>query len=193
MKSRMLTMKEITELSKELTQRVKTCQPEYVISIERGGCFIGEVIAQELNLPHHSIRIKRWYEKMPPFCYSFVRFLRNDLPSPFNKICGYLVNQLICFISSVAKPKLIGEFNSTIDLDARILLVDDDIGTTGITMTSSLNYLQQKGFKNISTAIIIQYGKKIIADYSVINNSSSRIIFPWPWRETRRNQQTAPL
>lgn len=186
MKCGMLTIEETARLSKELAQKVKTCRPEYVISIARGGCFIGEVIARELNLPHRSIRFKKWYAKVPPFCYSFVRFLRNGLPSPLKKICGYLINQLLCFIGSRLKPKPIRELDITIDLNTRILLVDDDIGMTGATMTSALNYLRRKGFKNISTAIIIQYGKKIIADYSLINAPSSTILFPWPWRSSRR-------
>jgi len=182
MKDRKITIEETVRLSKELAQIAMSGRPDCVISIKRGGFFIGKVIAQELDLPHHSIKVKKWYSRVPRFCYSFVRFLRDNLPSPFNRICWYLVIQLVCLINRRVKPKLTGGFNGVIDLDARILLVDDDIGMTGVTMGSTFDYLRQRGFRNISTAVIIQYGKEFIADYSVINNPSLLIIFPWPWR-----------
>ena len=187
---RQITIEEAKKLSRDLAQRAKECHPDCIISIKNGGWLIGRVIAQELDLPHHSLKVKKWYSKASRFCYIVVRFLRNDLPSPLNRMCEYLVTQLIHFISRTAKPKVRGEFIGAIDLNAKILLVDDDIGT-GRTMTSALNFLQQEGHKNIFTAVVIQYGG-FTADYSILPSSSS-ISFPWPWRMLTRKQQAAPL
>ena len=184
MEVRKVTIKEIVQLSKELAQKVRDCQPECVISIERGGYFIGEIIAKELGLPHHSIKIKRWHSKIPPYGHSLVRFIRYDLPSPFNRICRYVVNHLIDLINNKTKLEVTQNSNDEIDLNARILLIDDDVGRTGRTMRSALDCLKQKGFKHITTAVIQNENKEaFIADYSVVP-SSPLLIFLWPWRLT---------
>lgn len=182
MESNKITIEETIQLSRTLAQRAMNCQPDFVISIKNGGWFIGRIVAQELGLSHYSIKFKKWYSGVPHFCYTFVRFLRYGLPPPLNIICGYLVNQLLCFLHWKNKPKLVSGLNIATDLDAKILLVDDDIGVTGATMKAAVACLKQRGFKNIFTAVIIQYGEKFITDYSVIDNPSPPLIFPWPWR-----------
>lgn len=72
-------------------------------------------------------------------------------------------------------------FNGEMGPEARILLVDDDVGSTGMTMKSVFNYLQAKGFKNIKTAVIRGNSQKFPVNYSVTPETPV-LLFPWPWR-----------
>ncbi len=186
MENRKVTIDEVVQLSKELARKAVPFQPDCVISIERGGCFIGKVVADELRLPHYSIRVKKWYYKIPKWCFILVRTIRTHLPWPFNKIFEHLINFLVRLLNYALKPKPMGNFNGNIRPKTRILLVDDDIGCSGLTMKSASDYLRQKGFENLKTAVIRGNEKRIVTDYSVVPTKPT-LLFPWPWRNLEEN------
>lgn len=180
MEKKKIAFQEVDRLSRKLAEKAAFYQPDCVISIERGGCYIGEIIAGELNLPHYSVRMSKWYYKVPRWFLRLVRFIRSNAPWPFNNIFESLVNWVSCSLTRIIKPKPAESFNGFIGLKARILLVDDDIGVSGLTMQSTLDYLQQRGFENIKTAAI-RGDKSFNVDYSVAPTTPI-LLFPWPWR-----------
>lgn len=184
MGNRKATFEEVAWLSRELARKVMSWQPDCIISIEKGGSFTGKIIAQELNLPHYSIRVEKWYYKVPDWCRIFVRIIRTRSPWPFNKIFERLIGCLTYSISQVIKPRPMGDFNGIICPEARILLVDDEIGATGLTMKLVLDYLRQKGFQNLKTAVIHRDSsnkERLTVDYLAIPGTPT-FAFPWPWR-----------
>lgn len=179
MERRKIVFAEVAQLSKELAYKAIRCRPDCVISIERGGCLIGTIIANELNLPYYSVRVEKWYYKVPRWFQLLVRFVKSHAPWPFNKIFESLVNLVVRLLSQIIKPKIGRDFDDSIDLKARILLVDDD-GGSGLTMKAVLGFLQQRGFENIKTAVI-RGDEKFIVDYSAAPTTPV-LLFPWAWR-----------
>lgn len=174
-----VTFAEVDQLSRKLAQKVASCQPDCVISIEEGGCPIGTVVARELNLPHYSIRVEKWYYKFPNWFKHLVRSIENNAPWPLNKIFYNSANLATRGLNRVIKPRVKTGFNGPVSLKAKILLVDDDIGS-GATIKSALSYLRQKGFENIKTAAI-RGDKGFTVDYSAAPTTPI-LSFPWPWR-----------
>ncbi len=171
-----IILENVDNLSKELAQMSLNYNPECVISIKNGGYNVGKVIADTLSLPHYSIRIESWCSDLGH--NNFVRYMCNSSPLPLSRISSYIA----AFIRDRAGPKLADELNGDIDLDARVLLVDDSI-TTGKTIRFALNYLKREGFENIKTAAIAYTNRgkgRFIPDYYVISDSVP-IVFPWGW------------
>ncbi len=134
LKSRFITLEEAATLCAQLAERAKELRVDCVVSIESGGWFVGDQIAQRLELPHFPITVRRFPDEQT--CN------KRKVPSLFSRFCTALHHDLLRaarvpqVLHSISKPELVQ--------GKRVLLVDDAIHS-GKTITAARNHLFQLG------------------------------------------------
>lgn len=134
LKSRFINLKEAVALCEQLAERVKELRVDSVVSIESGGWFVGDQIAQRLELPHLPITVRRFTDEergVSECCSSFLRRL-------------FVAVQHDLLRTSRAPQVLRGVSDPMLVKEKRVLLVDDAVHS-GRTVTVARDYLFQLG------------------------------------------------
>lgn len=129
-KNRFISLAAAQQLCVDLAMRAEVFKPDCVVSVEKGGWFVGDQVAKRLGLPHLQIAIGRFPEEETRSIYA-------ELPLPFH-LLGVLWHTLTW---NARKPRLLEGIGNPQSLEGkRVLLVDDAVHTGG-TMRVAREYL----------------------------------------------------
>jgi len=129
-KSHILTLRDVTTLSQQLATRVKYLHLDCVVSIESGGWFVGTQIAQQLDLPHQQVTIRRFDDEE----------LRN-LYRKFPQSLHFVPALYQAAVHPTRKPQLIKRMNDPDSVEGKRILLVDDVIHTGRTIAVAKDYL----------------------------------------------------
>lgn len=127
---RFISLGAAEQLSIDLAKRAKMFNPDCVVSIEKGGWFVGDRIAKYLDLPHLQVVVARFSDEELDKLYA-------SIPQPI-RFLGLAIHQLRWHLresqlwQGVERPEQVA--------GKRILLVDDAVRTGG-TMRIAREYL----------------------------------------------------
>lgn len=158
--NRCLTFERIDRLCSTLAAAVEGFEPEFLVSIDTGGRYVGERLAQALRLPHYRLFIRRdvydfaWVERLPGIMQALVRAVLFHLTRPV------LIRGL--------PEEVLGAMRGR-----RVLLVDDAIAS-GRTMAIGKEMLEAADAE-VRTAVLCTVRRKT-ADYSLIRGMH---FYPW--------------
>jgi hypoxanthine phosphoribosyltransferase len=164
-KSRNLTLAKVVDLSRQLSERVRMYQIDLVVSIEKGGWFVGDVISHELNVPHLQITIGRLSDA------EVEKLHYKNIPQPMQ-----VMSAIHEMLTSSRMPKLQrGLVNFEPVSDKRILLVDDFI-QTGRTIALAKDYLYGLWSSSIYVAALASVKG---APFPMFHALQGHYCFPW--------------
>jgi hypoxanthine phosphoribosyltransferase len=130
LKSKDLTLAKVVTLSQQLSERVKAYQIDVVVSVEKGGWFVGEVIARTLKIPHLQIAV----EVDPGGDKEKFQYL--DLARSLIKM-----SSLYDYLSIEQTPKVVKELSDPEVVNGKKVLLVDDFIRSGRTIGVARDYL----------------------------------------------------
>ena len=142
-KCRTLTLKDIDNLCRQLCEMIKVPNIDCVVSVEKGGWYVGDKIARQLDVPHFKVTTRRFDDEE-------LRSLYQMFPE-WLKIIPILYQGLL---QKIRSPRLIKGL-SCVDMikGKNVLLVDDAIHT-GITLEVTKGYLNGLEPMTIHAAVL---------------------------------------
>ncbi len=161
----MVTLARLERCCDKIAENVKTFRPDYIVSIESGGWYIGHLLEKKLQLPHYSITVKRSIN-LQKLYRIFPERLR-IIPSIVQGLLFHCKDPMLqARLPTLTESALKGK---------NVLLVDDAVHS-GKTFFVAIEYLQSIGVGCIKTATVSNVFDNPVVDYYCY---SGMYFFPW--------------
>jgi hypoxanthine phosphoribosyltransferase len=161
---RVISIEEINKICDILGENVTNPKPDFIVSIESGGWYIGHRIAKRLSLPHFSITIRRktvstrLYEIFPNWL----------------KIIPTIIHGVIFLIRKPVLQRKLSR-DSEKEIITKNILIVDDVLQSGMTINMGVLYLKSIGAETVRTLVISNvFKKKVDHDYQ-----NGILFYPW--------------
>jgi hypoxanthine phosphoribosyltransferase len=164
-KKHIVTLARLESCCSEIADTVRTFKPDYIVSIESGGWYVGHLLQAHLCVPHYTITIRRRIN---------LQNLYRPFPLQLRIIPSVWQGILFFFKSPVLQEPLLPP-TETLLAGKRVLLVDDAVHS-GKTLSVAIEYLRSIGAVHIKTAVISNVYGDPIANYYCY---SGLYFFPW--------------
>lgn len=182
-----MTLEEAFELAHIIANKIKDTKGDIdlVVGIANGAALMAKIIADDLNVPIHMIKLQRTSSAIKNKIARYPK-LFNVLTRMYNlPIIGYFMDHVLIMFRGLTKSSKTNHV--TIGVPKNVILVDDAI-STGQSLQLATKMLTGTGATNITTAVFSwsqNYTPTITPDIYFARVTQ---IFPWSANSSHFNQ-----